>query len=51
MACFSSSSMVLMAMNALLEVLSFRTGSEVADDALKSAQTKKTLVYTRVKRI
>ena len=42
MACSSSSSLVLTAINATLEDPSFRTGSEVAADALKSAQTKKT---------
>ena len=41
MACSSSSSMVLMAINATLEDPSFRTGSEVAADALKSAQALK----------
>ena len=50
MACSSSSSLVLTAINAMLEDPSFRTGSKVAADALKSAQTvKKT--GTRVKRI
>ena len=42
MVCSSSSSLVLMAINATLEDLSFRTGSDVAVDALKSAQTSKT---------
>ena len=42
MACSLSSSLVLMAINASLEDPSFRTGSEVAVDALKSAQTLKT---------
>ena len=41
MACSSSSSLVLTAINATLEDASFRTGSEVAADALKSAQTFK----------
>ena len=41
MACSSSSSLVLTAINATLEDPSFRTGSEVAADALKSAQTLK----------
>ena len=49
MACSSSSSLVLTAINTTLEDPSFRTGSEVAADALKSAQTLKT--GTRVKRI
>ena len=42
MACSSSSSLVLTAINVTLEDPSFRTGSEVAVDALKSAQTLKT---------
>ena len=50
MACSSSSSLVLTAINATLEDPSFRTGSEVAADALKSAQTLKK-PGTRVKRI
>ena len=37
----SSSSLVLSAIDATLEDPSFRTGSEVASDALKSAQTLK----------
>ena len=41
MACSSSSSLVLTAINATLEDPSFRTGSEVAADALKSAQALK----------
>ena len=41
MACSTNSSLVLTAINATLEDLSFRTGSEVAVDALKSAQTFK----------
>ena len=41
MACSSSSSLVLTAINATLEDPSFRTGSKVAADALKSAQTLK----------
>ena len=41
MACSSSSSLVLTVLNAMLEDPSFRTGSEVAADALKSAQTLK----------
>ena len=49
MACSSSSSLFLTAINATLDDPSFRTGSEVAADALKSAQTLK--IGTRVKRI
>ena len=49
MACSLSSSLVLTAINAPLEDPSFRTGSKVAADALKSAQTKKNC--TRVKQI
>ena len=45
MACSSSSSLVLTAINAKLEDPSFRTGSEVAADALKSAQIKKKKWY------
>ena len=41
MACSSSSSLVLTAINAMLEDPSFRTWSKVAADALKSAQTLK----------
>ena len=41
MACSSSSSLVLTAIDATLEDLSFSTGSEVAADVLKSAQTLK----------
>ena len=41
MACSSSSSLVLTAVNATLEDPSFRTWSKVATDALKSAQTLK----------
>ena len=44
MACSSSSFLVsTAAINATLEDPSFRTGSKVAADALKSAQTLKTL--------
>ena len=50
MACSSSSSLVLTAINATLEDRSFRTGSEVAADAPKvSTDFKKT--GTGVKRI
>ena len=45
MACTSSSSLVLTAINVTLDDPSFRTGSEVAVDALKSAQTKKNGSY------
>ena len=41
MACSSSSPLILTAINVTLEDPSFRTGSEVAVDALKSAQTLK----------
>ena len=41
MAYSSSSSLILTAINVTFEDPSFRTGSEVAADALKSAQTKK----------